>query len=70
MAAKNEVTAPPSKQRPSSAQRRAAQVVTVSSKQAELKREAAAPRVKHALNGNASAAVVQRGAVVRRHDAP
>jgi hypothetical protein len=70
MAAKRTVTASPTKHRPSSAQRRAAQVATVSTKQPDLKREAAARCAKHALNGNASAAVVQRGAVLTRHDAP
>lgn len=50
MAAKNKVTVSvqPKKQPPSSAQRRAAQMTTVSTKQAELKREAAERRAKRA----------------------
>jgi hypothetical protein len=59
MAAKKKVTVSmqPAKQWPSSAQRRAAQIATVSNKQAELKREAAERRAKRALNSNAPAVV-------------
>jgi DNA-binding MarR family transcriptional regulator len=64
------VTASLTKQRPTAAQRRAAQIATVSTKQAELKREAAARRAKHCLNGNASAAPVRRGAVLATRNAP
>jgi hypothetical protein len=51
MAAKNPVTVSvqPAKHRPTSAERRAAQVEMVASKQAELKREAAERRAKRAL---------------------
>lgn len=58
MAAKNNMTVSvkPTNQRPSSAQRRAAQIAAVSNKQAELKREAAERRAKRALNSNATAA--------------
>jgi len=58
MAAKNKVTVSmkPTNQWPSSAQRRAAQIAAVSTKQAELKREAAERRAKRALSTNASAA--------------
>jgi hypothetical protein len=62
MAAKHKVTVSvqPTKQRPSSAQRRAAQITTGSTKQAELKREAAERRAKRALNSNAPAATARR----------
>jgi hypothetical protein len=69
MAAKNKVTVsvqPPTKQRSSSAQRRAAQIATVSTKQAELKREAAERRAKRALNSNAPAASMPRKAATAR----
>lgn len=48
MAAKNKMTVSmePTNRRPSSAQRRAAQIAAVSTKQAELKREAAERRAK------------------------
>ena len=67
MAAKNKVTVSvqPTKQPPSSAQRRAAQTATVSTKQAELKREAA-ERAKRALNSNAPAASMPREAATAR----
>jgi hypothetical protein len=54
MAAKNEVTVSvqPTKQRSSSAQRRTAQIATVSTKQAEPKREAVERRSERALNTN------------------
>ena len=68
MAAKNKVTvsAQPTKQRPSSAHRRAAQIA-ISTEQAELKREAAERRAKRELNSNASAASgPQQAATVRR----
>jgi hypothetical protein len=42
------VSVQPPKQRPSSVERRAAQIATVSTKQAELKREAAERRAKRA----------------------
>ena len=59
MAAKNNLTVSvkPTNQRPSAAQRRAAQIAAVSTKQAELKREAAERRAKRALNSNAPAGV-------------
>jgi len=55
MAAEQKVTVSvqPTTRRPSSAERRAAQIATVSTKQAELKREAAERRAKRALNSNA-----------------
>jgi hypothetical protein len=51
MAARNKVTVSvqPAKHRPTSAERRAAQVEMISGKQAELKREAAERRAKRAL---------------------
>jgi hypothetical protein len=51
MAAKHKVTVSvqPSKHRPTTAERRAAQVEMISTKQAELKREAAERRAKRAL---------------------
>lgn len=57
MAVEQEVTVSvqPTTRRPSSAERRAAQIATVSTKQAELKREAAERRAKRALNSNAQA---------------
>ena len=72
MAAKNKVTVSvqPKKQPPSSAQRRAAQMTSVSTKQPELKREAAERRAKRALNGNAPAASMPRkSATARRGNA-
>jgi hypothetical protein len=53
MAAKQRVTvsAQPTTLRPNSAQRRAAEFAAVSTKQAELKHEAAERRAKRALNG-------------------
>ena len=54
------VSVQPAKQRPSSAERRAAQIATVSTRQAELKREAAERRAKRALNSNAPAASMPR----------
>jgi hypothetical protein len=67
MAAKNKVTVSvqPTKQRPSSAHRRAVQIA-ISTKQAELKREAAERRAKRALNSNAPAASVPRKAATAR----
>lgn len=51
MAARNKVTVSvqPAKHRPTSAERRAAQVEMISTKQADLKREAAERRAKRAL---------------------
>jgi hypothetical protein len=51
MAAKHKVTVSqqPSKHRPTTAERRAAQVEMISTKQADLKREAAERRAKRAL---------------------
>jgi hypothetical protein len=46
--------------RPSSAERRAAQIATVSTQQAELRREAADRRTNRALNSNAPAASMPR----------
>ena len=74
MAAKEKVTVSvqPTARRPSSAERRAAQIATVSTKQAELKREAAERRAKRAMNehGNAAAASMPRkSATVRRRTA-
>lgn len=72
MAAKQKVTVSvqPAKQSPSSAQRRAAQIAAVSTKQAELKREAAERRAKRALNSNAPAlSTPRKSATVRRSNA-
>jgi hypothetical protein len=72
MAAKNKVTVSvqPSKQRLSSAQRRAAQMATFSINQAQLKREAAERRAKRALNSNAPEASMPRtSATARRSNA-
>ena len=62
MAVKQKVTVSvqPTTRRPSSAERRAAQIALVSTQQAELKREAAERRAKHALNSNAPAASTPR----------
>jgi hypothetical protein len=48
------VSVQPAKHRPTSAERRAAQVEMVSTKQAELKREAAERRAKRALKDPAA----------------
>lgn len=58
MAAKHKMTVSvqPPKHRPTSAERRAAQVEMISTKQAELKREAAERRAKRALKDAAGAA--------------
>ncbi len=58
MAVKEKVTVSvqPMARRPSSAERRAAQIATVSTKQAELKREAAERRAKRAMNAHSNAA--------------
>ena len=58
MAAEQKVTVSvqPTARRPSSAERRAAQIATISTKQAELKREAAERRAKRDLNSSAPAA--------------
>jgi hypothetical protein len=58
MAARSKVTVSvqPAKHRPTSAERRAAQVEMVSSKQAELKREAAERRAERALRDDAASA--------------
>ena len=55
MAAKHKVSVSvhPAKQRPSSAERRAAQMAALSNKQAELKQEAADRRAKRALHSDA-----------------
>jgi hypothetical protein len=68
MAAKNKVTVSvqPTTQRLSSAQRRAAQMATLSISQAELKREAAERRAKRALNSNAPAASMPRKSATAR----
>jgi hypothetical protein len=65
------VSVQPTARRPnSSAERRAAQFATVSTKQEELKREAAARRANHALNSNAPAASIPRkSATPRRRNA-
>ena len=56
--------------RPSSAERRAAQIATASTKQAELKREAADRRAKRAMNDNAPAAsMLPKSATARRRNA-
>jgi hypothetical protein len=68
MAAKNKVTVSvqPTKQRSSSAQRRAAHIEAYSTTQAELKREAAERRAKRALNGSAPEASTPREAATAR----
>ena len=72
MAAKNKVTVSmqQTNQRPSSTQRRAAQIAAVSTKQAELKHEAAERAAKRALSTSAPAASVPRkSATARRSNA-
>jgi hypothetical protein len=72
MAVKQKVTVSvqATKPRPSSAERRAAQIEAVSTKQAELKSEAAERRAKRALNSNAPAASMPRkSAIARRRNA-
>jgi hypothetical protein len=68
MAAKNRVTVSvqATKQRPNSAQRRAAHIAAFSTTQAELKREAAERRAKRALNANAPQASTSREAAIAR----
>jgi hypothetical protein len=68
MAAKNKVTVSvrPTKQRSSSAQLRAAHIAAFSTRQAELKREAAERRAKRAMNGNAPAASKPREAATAK----
>ena len=58
MAAKNKVTVSvqPTNQRPTTAQRRAAQLAAISTKQAELKREAAERSAKRTLDSSAPTA--------------
>ena len=62
MAVKQTVTVSvqPTARRPSSAERRAAHIAMVSTKQAELKREAAERRANRAMNSNAPAASTPR----------
>ena len=72
MAAKQRVTVSvqPTTLRPSSAQRRAAEFAAVSTKQAQLKREAAERRANRALNGNVPAASKpSESATAKRHNA-
>ncbi len=54
------VPVPPTTRRPSSAQRLAAHAASISTKQAELKREAAERRAKRASDINAPAAAIPR----------
>jgi hypothetical protein len=56
MAAKNKVTVSvqPAKHRPTTADRRAAQIEMIANKQADLKREAAERRAKRALRDDAT----------------
>jgi len=68
MAVEQEVTVSvqPTTRRPSSAERRAAQIATVSTRQAELKREAAERRAKRALNSPSGIHAAQ----IRKREAP
>ena len=68
MAAKNKMTVSmkPTNPPPSSAERRAAQIAAISTKQAELKREAAERAAKRALSPRAPAASVRRKSVAAR----
>lgn len=71
-AAKHKVTVSvqSTKHRQSSAERRAAQMQTVSNKQAELKREAAERRAKRALaSGDPAHSEPSKGATARRGNA-
>lgn len=67
MAAKHKVTVSvqPTNPRPSSAQRRAAEIASLSTKQAELKQQAAERRAQRA-NQNAPAATAPRRAATAR----
>ncbi len=69
MAAKNKVTVSMKRanQRPSSAERRAAQIAEISNKQAELKREAAERAAKRAVSTDAPA--LPKSATARRSKA-
>jgi hypothetical protein len=72
MAAENNMTVSvkPTNQRPSTAQRRAAQIAAISTKQAELKREAAERAAKRALSTNAPAVtMLRKTAPARRSNA-
>jgi hypothetical protein len=72
MAAENNMTlsVKPTNQRPSTAQRRAAQIAAISTKQAELKREAAERAAKRALSANAPpVTMLRKTAPARRSNA-
>lgn len=66
MAAKNRVAVSmkPTNQRPTSAERRAAQIAAISNRQAELKREAAERAAERAVSTDASA--LRKSATARR----
>jgi hypothetical protein len=68
MAAKNPVTVSvsPTRHRPSSAERRAAQIATISTQQADLKREAAERAAKRALSTDAPPESTSRRSTSRR----
>jgi hypothetical protein len=68
MAAKNKVTSSqrPQAQRPSPAERRAAQIETLSRKQAELKQEAAERRLAREANKDTSTPTPPRNRAPRR----
>ena len=68
MAAKHKVTVSvqPTNPRPSSAQRRAAEIASLSTKQAELKREAAERAAARANRNAPAASAPRRAATMRR----
>ena len=68
MAARHKVTVSvqPTKHRPSSAERRAAQIESISTRQAELKQEAAERRAKRATQQPAAASTPRMAATARR----
>ena len=68
MASKHKVTVSvqPTNRRPSSAQRRAAEIASLSTKQAELKQEAAERAAKRANQNAPAAAAPRRAATARR----
>jgi hypothetical protein len=61
------VSVQPTTRRPSSAERRAVHIATISMEQAELKREAAERRAKRALNSNAPATSMPRKSATASH---
>jgi hypothetical protein len=60
------VSVQPTSHRPSSAERRAAEIASLSNRQAELKQEAAERRAERAAGGEPDASTPRRAATARR----